>query len=49
MIDEDKMKDMVEEAEEEINSHDIEMDGYDEDDNNEDYDADEDIVENIME
>ena len=41
------------EAEEEINSYDIDTDGvnmgdYDEDDNNLDYEADENVVQNIM-
>jgi len=47
-IDEEKTNDMILEAEEEVNSYDIDMDGYDEDDNNLDFDADENVVQDIM-
>lgn len=48
-IDRDEIEDMKIDAEEEINSYDIdEYAENDDDDNNEDFDADENIVENIM-
>jgi hypothetical protein len=52
-IDEAQVNEMVLEAEEEMNSYDIDTDGigmgdYDEDDNNLDYDADENVVQEIM-
>lgn len=52
-IDEAQVNEMILEAEEEMNSYDIDTDGigmgdYDEDDNNLDYDANENVVQEIM-
>ena len=52
-IDEEQTRDMLMEAQEEINSYDIDTDGlnmgdYDEEENNLDYEPDENVVQGIM-
>jgi hypothetical protein len=46
MIDEDNLREIDHENTEEVNSHDIDM--YDEDDINEDYDGNDDMIDNLM-